>query len=78
MEGVHGASFVGVVPCASSVGAKGACWDEGGVGHGAEGNAACVEEGEPVDAEGGLYRAEPQAGRQKGAACFLEDPLEVH
>lgn len=68
----HGASFEGVAPWASSVGAWVACWGEGVVARGVEGNAACVVAEEPEDAGVGLYRAVHQADHQKGAACFLE------
>lgn len=59
-----------------------ACWGEGVVARGAEGNAACVVEAEPEDAGVGLYRAVRRADHQKGVGCFQEDHLgenlEVH
>ena len=71
VEEGHGASFEGVGLWASSEGAWEACWGEGVVARGVEGNVACVV-GEPGDAEVGLNQAVHQVDHQKGVGGFLE------
>lgn len=87
MEVAHGAaSFEGVAPWASSVGAWGACRGEVALSHGVVGNAACVLVGEQEDAGGESNQAVPLEDHLRGVECCRdgrlgappEEHLEVH
>lgn len=79
----HGAaSFEGVAPWASSVGAWGACRGEVALSHGVVGNAACVLVGEQEDAGGESNQAVPLEDHLRGVECCRDgrpgDPPEEH